>query len=54
MTRGTLYTVTDLIDNIPELADLTPQRVMVFLRQMVENCEVEKIEEKRKAFFRLY
>ena len=54
MTRGTLYTATDLIENIPEHADLTTQRVKAFLRQMVANYEVEKIEEKRKAYFRLY
>ena len=54
MVRDKLYTPVELIESIPELADLTPQRVSAFLRQLVEEYQVERIEEKRKAFFRLY
>lgn len=54
MVRDKLYTPEELIKSIPELADLTTQRVSVFLRQLVENWQVERVEEKRKAFFRLY
>lgn len=54
MKRDTRYTPADLIEQIPELADLTPQRVMVYLRELVDNYDVERIEEKRKAFFQLY
>ena len=54
MVRGKLYTPAELIETIPELADLTPQRVSAYLRQLVSEYQIEKIEEKRKAFFRLY
>ena len=54
MVRNKLYTPVELIESIPELADLTPQRVSAYLRQLVEDYQVERIEEKRKAFFRLY
>lgn len=54
MVRDTLYTPVELIENIPELAGLTPQRVSAFLRQLVEDYQIERVEEKRKAFFRLY
>lgn len=54
MVRDELYTPVELIESIPELADLTPQRVSAYLRQLVEDYQVERIEEKRKAFFRLY
>jgi hypothetical protein len=51
MERGKLYTVTDLIKTIPECADLTNQRVSAILRTNTEG--IERIEEKRKAYFRL-
>lgn len=54
MLKDTRYTVTELIESIPELAELTSQRVMALLRQLVEDYQVERIEEKRKAFFQLY
>ena len=54
MERDRLYTPAELIENIPELAELTPQRVSAYLRQLVEDFQVERVEEKRKAFFRLY
>ena len=51
MERGKLYTVTDLIKTIPACADLTNQRVSAILRGMTDG--IERVEEKRKAYFRL-
>lgn len=47
-----LYTVTDIIKSVPACADLTNQRVSAILRGMLgEN--IERVEEKRKAYFKL-
>jgi hypothetical protein len=53
MEESTLYTITDLIKTIPALADLTNQRVSALIRQLIADGKVERIEEKRKAYFRL-
>ena len=51
MERDRLYTVTDLIKTIPACADLTNQRVSAILRGMTDS--IERVEEKRKTYFRL-
>ena len=51
MEDGVLYSITDLIKTIPECADLTNQRVSAIVRGMI-GTKVERIEEKRKAYFR--
>ena len=48
-----LYTVTDLIKTVPELAEYTNQRVSALLRQMIDADKVEKVVDKRKSYFRL-
>ena len=48
-----LYTVTDLIKGVPELADYSNQRVSALLRQMINANGVERIVDKRKSYFRL-
>lgn len=52
MENGRLYTITDIIKEIPECADLTNQRVSALVRGMKDNGLVERVEEKRKAYFR--
>lgn len=54
MQENRLYTITELIKEIPECADLTNQRVSALIRQMRDCAEpmVERVEEKRKAYFR--
>jgi hypothetical protein len=52
MEKGKLYTITDLIKSIPALADLTNQRVSALVRQLIPNS-IERVEEKRKAYFKL-
>ena len=51
MVEGTLYTITDLIKTIPACADISNQRVSAIVRGMI-GTKVERIEEKRKAYFR--
>jgi hypothetical protein len=51
MEDGKLYTITDLIKTVPECAELTNQRVSAIVRGMI-GIKVERVEEKRKAYFR--
>lgn len=53
MTPGRLYTVTELIKEIPECADLTNQRVSALLRQMKDDGIVTKTVDKRKSYFQI-
>ena len=48
-----LYTVTDLIKGVPELADYSNQRVSALLRQMIDAGSVVKTVDKRKSYFSL-
>ena len=52
MADNRMYTITELIKEIPECADLTNQRVSALVRQLVAENKVERFEEKRKAYFR--
>ena len=52
MEPNRLYTITELIKEIPECADLTNQRVSALVRSMID-IHIERVEEKRKAYFRL-
>ena len=52
MERDRLYTVTEVIKEIPACSDLTNQRVSAILRGMIGDT-IERVEEKRKAYFRL-
>ena len=52
MEKGKLYTITDLIKCIPECAEMTNQRVSALVRQML-GVSIERVEEKRKAYFKL-
>jgi hypothetical protein len=53
MENGRLYTITELIKEIPELAELTNQRVSALVRQLKEEEKIVRVEDKRKAYFRL-
>lgn len=53
MKPNRLYTVTEIIKEIPECADLTNQRVSALLRQMIERGEIVRTTDKRKAYFSL-
>ena len=47
-----LFTITELIKEVPQCAELTNQRVSAIMRGMI-GTSIERIEEKRKAFFRV-
>ena len=51
MEANRLYTITELQKTIPECAELSNQRVSALVRQMV-GVTIERIEDKRKAYFR--
>ena len=46
-------TITDLIKNIPSLADLSNQKVNAIVRQLKEDNLLKREEIKRKAYFSL-
>ena len=52
MTPNRLYSVTEIIKEVPACAELTNQKVSNLLRQMMPE-RIERIEEKRKAYFRV-
>ena len=51
MVEGQKYTITDLMKSVPELAELTNQRVSALVRQLKDSELVIRTEEKRKAYF---
>ena len=53
MEHTRLYTVTEIIKEIPACSELTNQRVSALLRQLVEAGKVKRTEDKRKAYFSL-
>ena len=46
-----LFTITEIIKEVPACAELTNQRVSAIVRGLI-GTSVERVEEKRKAFFR--
>ena len=50
--NGGLMTVTDVQKSCEELAELSNQRVSALLRQVRDEGKVERVEEKRKAYFK--
>lgn len=51
MATGKAYTITDLMKCIPELAELSNQRVSAIVRQLKDEGAVTREEIKRKAYF---
>ena len=47
-----LFTITELIKEVPQCAELTNQRVSAIMRGMI-GTSIERVEEKRKAYFRV-
>ena len=50
ITEGGKYTITDLIKAVPEISELSNQRVSAIVRQMV-GVTINRTEDKRKAYF---
>ena len=53
MVKGEKYTISNLIKNIPALADLTNQKVSALVRQLIKEGKVERTEVKGVAYFSL-
>lgn len=51
MEIGKKYTISELMKEVVELADLSNQRVSALVRQLKDEGLVERTEEKRKAYF---
>ena len=51
MEVGKKYTISELMKEVVELADLSNQRVSALVRQLKDSDLVERTEEKRKAYF---
>ena len=48
-----IFTITELIKEVPELAGLTTQKVSPLMTALVKEFKVVRIEEKRKAYFKI-
>lgn len=53
MEANRLYTVTEMIKEIPALAGLTNQKVSPLANQLVESGKLVKTVEKRRSYFSL-
>lgn len=53
MEANRLYTITELIKEIPALAGLTNQKVSPLANQLVEEGKLTKTTEKRRSYFSL-
>lgn len=53
MEKDRLYTITEMVKEFDFGEELSNQRVSALVRQLKENGSVERIEEKRKAYFRV-
>ena len=53
MEKEKLYTITDIQKKITECNDLSNQKVSALMRQLKESGKVERIEDKRKTYFKL-
>lgn len=51
-TNGDKMTITEVQKSCEELSELSNQRVSSLMRQMMADGLVERIEEKRKAYFK--
>ena len=48
-----LFTITEMQKEIEACAELTNQRISALIRQLKEDGKVERVEEKRKAYFKI-
>jgi uncharacterized protein (DUF2344 family) len=50
--NDSLMTVTDVQKSCAELSELSNQRISALLRQLIADGKVERVEDKRKAYFK--
>ena len=48
-----MFTITELMKEVPALSEATNQRTSALVRQLMNVGKVERIEDKRKAYFRM-
>lgn len=48
-----LFTISEMLKEFPCCSELSNQRVSALIRQLIADGKVERIEEKRKAYFKL-
>ena len=48
-----LFSISELIKEVPELAGLSTQKVSPMISALVKEFKVVRIEEKRKAYFKI-
>lgn len=53
LEKGKAYTISEIIKAVPEVGELSNQRVSAIVRQMVESGTLVREEVKRKAYFTL-
>lgn len=53
LANGEKMTISEMQKANEELAELSNQRISALVRQLKEEGKVERIEEKRKAYFKL-
>lgn len=53
LADGKAYTISDIMKAVPSVGELSNQRVSAIVRQLTLSGEVERIEDKRKAYFKL-
>lgn len=51
METDRLYTITDMMKELPSCADMSNQRISALVKQMMPT-RIEKIVDKRRAYFR--
>ena len=52
MEANRLYSISEMLKEFPACKDMSTQKLSSLVRQMVLDKQVERIEHKRKAFFR--
>ena len=52
MEANRLYSISEMLKEFPACKDMSNQKLSSLVRQMVLDKQVERIEDKRKAFFR--
>ena len=53
LTPNRLYSITDMQKSFECCADVSNQKISALLRQMIADGKVERLEEKRKVYFRV-
>lgn len=53
LTPNRLYSITDMQKSFECCADVSNQKISALLRQMIADGKVERLEEKRKAYFKV-